>query len=340
MPHVPDRLPTTLASWPLAIAAALEAAGIDADDVLARCGVSRAELVAAPSGRVPTASMTRLWSAVLQVTGDPAFGLKVAGHAQPLHFHDLGLMLLACQRPLDAMLALVRYYRLISDSVHVQLLSQPGLLGLSIRALPQTPVHPMALDAFAAGQLRLMRLVAGEALSAVAVWLSRPAPAHVGPWSRAFGVLPRFGTRDTVLWYQRDQLEVARPGAGDLRMHQSESSVQAYLAGLDGGAADELVARVRQVLRAGLPAIGTLSEVARTIGVSTRSLRRRLDEGGPGFRALRQEILMEQARMLLRETPLPVGEVAARLGYRDAGSFSKAFSRHAGASPLRWRKLP
>lgn len=338
MPQPPATSPTTLASWALAIASALEAAGFEAGPILERSGLSLPRLAAAPEGRVPTVLMTRLWGNVLLATGEPAFGLKVAGHAQPLHFHDLGVMLLAGQRPLDALLALVRYYRLISDSVHVHLVSQPGLLGLSIRQLPQMAVHPMALDAFAASQLRLMRLVGGDAMRAVRVCLSRPAPAQGGPWRRAFGVLPEFDSRDTVLWYRRDQLEAPRPGAPDAWVRQSETGVQAYLAGLDGGAADELGARVRQVLRAGLPAISTLEEVARAMGVSARSLRRGLDQGGPGFRAVRLALVMELARSLLHGTRLPVGEIAARLGYRDAGSFSKAFRDHAGETPLRWRQ--
>src|SRR5690606_1136867 len=333
------KTPTTLASWPLAVARALDADGRDGAALLAMAGLSQPALEVSPGGRVPTALMTRLWALVQQQTGDPAFGLKVAGHAQPLHFRDLGIMMLACQRPLDVLLALVRYYRLISDSVHVQLVSQPGRLGLCIRELPQVPVHPMALDAFTAGQLRMMKLVGGDTLRAVAVSLSRPAPIQPAPWRKAFGVLPAFGAPETVLWYPRDLLEVPRLGGNEALVRQGESGVQAYLAGLDGAPGQDPVAQARQVLRAGLPAIGTLDELARAMGLGTRSLRRLLDQAGPGFRALKDEVLMEQACQWLHDTRLPVGEVAARLGFNDAGSFSKAFRRHTGTTPLRWRRL-
>jgi AraC-like DNA-binding protein len=46
---------------------------------------------------------------------------------------------------------------------------------------------------------------------------------------------------------------------------------------------------------------------------------------------------MVEARELLAETDLPVGEVARRVGIPDAGYFSRLFSRAHGGTPRQWR---
>ena len=47
---------------------------------------------------------------------------------------------------------------------------------------------------------------------------------------------------------------------------------------------------------------------------------------------------MEQARKLLRDSRLSVGEIAARVGYPDPFHFSKTFKNSEGVSPSRFRE--
>jgi AraC family transcriptional activator of pobA len=46
---------------------------------------------------------------------------------------------------------------------------------------------------------------------------------------------------------------------------------------------------------------------------------------------------MAQARRLLVETDLTVGEIASRVGYADPGYFTRLFRRMHGVTPLGWR---
>ena len=49
---------------------------------------------------------------------------------------------------------------------------------------------------------------------------------------------------------------------------------------------------------------------------------------------------MEKARNLLRDTSLPVGEIASAVGYRDQNYFSLTFRKFSGMSPLQFRASP
>lgn len=72
------------------------------------------------------------------------------------------------------------------------------------------------------------------------------------------------------------------------------------------------------------PSIG---DVAQHLGMSTRTLNRRLEETGSSFRELREYSLKNRAKQLLSQGRLSRGEISERLGYKDQASFSRAIRR-------------
>jgi AraC-like DNA-binding protein len=80
------------------------------------------------------------------------------------------------------------------------------------------------------------------------------------------------------------------------------------------------------------------SAVASRLGVSLRTLKRRLKDQGASLQGLRDEVRSEAARQLLEHTGKPAGEIAVILGYADASAFTRAFRRwHDGMTPTQWR---
>jgi len=85
----------------------------------------------------------------------------------------------------------------------------------------------------------------------------------------------------------------------------------------------------------GHPSIG---QAATHLGLSTRSLQRQLEHQGLTYSDLVEGTRQEIARGLLHDTSLSIAQVATMLGYRDPSSFSRAFARWAGCSPMQLRK--
>lgn len=82
----------------------------------------------------------------------------------------------------------------------------------------------------------------------------------------------------------------------------------------------------------------SLDDIAGRIATSRRQLQRVFRElGGTGFREELAAIRMERAADLLRG-PLPIGEVARRVGYRQSAQFAKAFRSHHGMVPSAYRE--
>jgi AraC family transcriptional regulator, regulatory protein of adaptative response / methylphosphotriester-DNA alkyltransferase methyltransferase len=84
----------------------------------------------------------------------------------------------------------------------------------------------------------------------------------------------------------------------------------------------------------------TLDELARRIASSRRQLQRAYAEvGATTFRNHLTSVRMETAAALLRRNGVTVREVASRVGYRQPAQFAKAFRRHHGMPPSRFRAV-
>ena len=75
------------------------------------------------------------------------------------------------------------------------------------------------------------------------------------------------------------------------------------------------------------------AELAAMLRISCRTLARGLEAEGCEYRALSTSIRHARATELLRDTNLPLTEVAHRLGYSDAANFSRAYRKLEGCSP-------
>lgn len=141
--------------------------------------------------------------------------------------------------------------------------------------------------------------------------------------------------RDTIT-LPRDLLDRPMPQANDHTAAMCEEQCRALLAerSTRGGVARTVRDRLLAVdgLAHGMAA------VAADLGMTTRTLRRRLAAEGTGFRALVDEVRQTLAEELLATRSLSVEQVAERLGYGDAAAFVRAFTRWTGVTPGRYAR--
>lgn len=102
---------------------------------------------------------------------------------------------------------------------------------------------------------------------------------------------------------------------------------------------DELMIDAQQWLHEHFAENLSFADVAHQLGMSQRTLNRRFKMAtgmSPG-RYL-QQLRLEQARELLRDSNLPVAEIALAVGYQDIGYFSTLFREHMAQSPTAYRQ--
>jgi transcriptional regulator GlxA family with amidase domain len=122
----------------------------------------------------------------------------------------------------------------------------------------------------------------------------------------------------------------------DARQAQAPFVVPAMLA-----SGNELIAKLTARIDAALPDLPTVTELARELCVSERTLARRVRAAtGRSTLDLFQSVRLNRARVLLENTRTPVDEVAAQVGYADATALRRLMRKMAGATPSQFRQMP
>jgi len=82
----------------------------------------------------------------------------------------------------------------------------------------------------------------------------------------------------------------------------------------------------------------TITEAAEVLGMSARTLQRRLAAENATYKGVVEQTRSERAGDLLDQTDAPIAEIAARLGYQSQANFTRAFKRWAGTPPSEFRR--
>jgi AraC-like DNA-binding protein len=160
------------------------------------------------------------------------------------------------------------------------------------------------------------------------------APEHAHRYTELFHAPVRFGCPEAAIVIPHAWLAVESPFADSTTYCGALASLGTSARRFHGDRL--LVARVERVL-ASRGARPGLRQVARLLGVSDRTLSRRLEGQGTHFQALVDTSLKSRAVALLQDENLTVAEVAYALGYEDAANFGRAFRRWFGMSPGKYR---
>ncbi|MBJ9754251.1 helix-turn-helix transcriptional regulator [Burkholderia cepacia] len=94
---------------------------------------------------------------------------------------------------------------------------------------------------------------------------------------------------------------------------------------------------LRTADEADVPTDTLMQHVCTRFAMSRWTLRRRLHREAVGFHALVAQARLGEARDLLLNTQLPIGEIGVRVGFRSTSAFTRFFTRELGAAPSRFR---
>jgi len=165
-----------------------------------------------------------------------------------------------------------------------------------------------------------------------------PPPAHARALEAALGAPCAFGQAQDALVFPAAWLDATSPLA-DPAMHAlSLGRCREQLRELSGRGVLEAGLR-HELFAAGGRSPGLATLAARR-NMSARTLIRRLRSAGTSYQRVLDEVRASLAAELLRDTSLPVAEVAHRLGFADPSNFGRAFRSWHGCSPGQFRRRP
>jgi len=328
--------PTSLASWTRALRKQLDALGLDSAALCKQAGLDP-QLMDDPNARYPLSSTSRLWALAVQVSGDPAIGLRVSRFVSPTTFHALGYALVASGSLREVFERIVRYHPVVSDALKLELSREGERYRFRLLQPPGSPAPALeAIDAFAAIYVRTCRNRLGRDYAPLAVYLRRPEPVDPTPWHTVFRAPLFFGAEEDRLEFAARDFDSHLDDANPELAEHNETVLKRTLAQLQPLTWER---KVRAAIEAQLPDGEPSAErIAQALHLSVRSLQRHLADEGCRFDALLNDCRQNLALQHLRDPQCSLAEVSHLLGFADTSSFNRAFKRWTGMTPGQFRE--
>lgn len=249
----------------------------------------------------------------------------------------LGLAMKTAPTVADLLKRLIRYVLVLSDTLDYELLDEPDGFTFALIGRPHhRPGAALANECALAAVVSMIRQATGSTISPRSVGFRHPQPADDTPHRDYFGCPVWFDAH--VDGVRLDAEQLSRPTL--LADDGLSTYLLAQLDDLKARAADRsLVAVVRGVvadtLADGQP---SKSDIARRLGMSERTLHRRLAEDGANFQTLVTEARRDAAESLLQSSGHSLADVAFLTGFGDQTAFTRAFKRWTGLTPAEYRR--
>ena len=309
--------------------ALLKDLGLEPGNVLRRAGLPEDLLLRGRQG-LTTEDYFRFWRALEAEAGDVTFPLRIVETLSAESFDPPLFAALCSANLMQAVQRLAKYKELVAPMSLDVNMGKAGDLTVTPRWLSVKTDVPDSLQlAEIAFYVRLVRLATREPVKALRVALPKlPSSAYARRYENFFGAPVRRGARPSISFSAVDALRpfltvnegMWRVFEPDLRRRLSELDATATTA-----------QRVRAVLLELLPGnAATIDKTAERMGVSKRTLQRRLECEGENFRALVNATRENLGRHYLENTTMSGGEIAFLLGFEDPNSFYRAFQDWTG----------
>lgn len=324
---------------------ALSERGISEQQLLDGSGVNPQEL-AQPGQRISESTLQQLWHHGMQLSGDPALGVKIGRVTDPQSFGLLGLVMLQAATVREALWLLQRFHALVyfAEPFAIERSSAAqAVLHLHRDPLAQPEQARPLVEFLIAALLRLSGFLAGgearggQYLRAVQFLHAAPAAAVREAYAETFRDCPiHYQAPDNAVHFDAALLAqpVAYADPQMLSLLKSRADTQLRALATEADLPSRVSACIRRRLLGRAPSI---SDIAADCHMSRASLQRHLAAANTGFRPLLDAVRYARAQELLRDTKDSTDTIAHLLGYADASAFVVAFRRWSGQTPGRWR---
>ncbi|MCH8541993.1 MAG: AraC family transcriptional regulator [Alcanivorax sp.] len=314
--------------------------GLRDADLLRGLGTSRVALCQ-PDSQVSMLTAYTATRRAVDAVGDQGLGLAYARAFRVTLMGSVGLLALSSPSVLSALDAVIRFIALRTPFLSARFEQNDERVAVHIRCEEKLGhgVTSFVMEVMLVGLAIILEQMCGRRMPGLMLYMACPEPAY---FRRYADELPAPVVFDAQSWSLEGDVAVfhSEPPLSNPAMEAAarEQCEQEYMQLY--GSRDGITGRIRDHLarcESGQPLPG-LEQFAGWLGVSPRTLKRRLQNEGASYRELVDAELYGRAQRLLSCERLSISQVGYQLGYHEAASFSRAFSRWAGVSPRDYRK--
>lgn len=314
----------------------METVGFDSQTCLRGTGILQSELESVDA-RMTLQQELAFYRNTLELTGDPLIGLKLGEPFVPQRYGLFGYALLSAATFRHA-LTLTENFGRLTFSFYTLKFGVSGKRAWFAFSEPP-PIEQALIDLYLDRDMSAARVdfseVLGEPFAIEEVHTTHDGHGRRDAYRDYFGCDVQFQADVGKFIFSSSILDEPLPQSDPESSRHFQQQCHMLIAKMtsQGSFVDD----VRMLVLARPGFFPDIEQVAEKLGMSTRTLRRRLKEEGSSYRALLDDIRYGLAREYLGRTGLGMEEITTLLGYTEPGNFSHAFRRWSGQSPSAWR---
>jgi len=314
------------------------ARGHDPEQLCRNAGVSL-DTLRDPNARIPFALAERIGMCAAELCNDPNIGLHLAQDVRNPQVFDAGILLMMASPTLGVSFErMERFQRFWADGERFARRPTPNGDGMCLRALKRDALgdyqrhsEECAMAEFILGARVLTELDVAPRI----VRFRHAVPADTSEHAALFRCPLEFDAEYAEIELDQAVLDLPLPHANETYRAIFQQQVERALARLP--AKSGIAAEVRAAAQAALSSGDcSLDGTARVLGISARTMQRKLRAEGTSFAELIDALRREMAAAYL-DKQVPVPEIAWLLGYAEPSAFHHAFKRWTGTTPEQLR---
>lgn len=313
-----------------------EGLGVDKDTCLQGTGIAGEALMDGEALITRDQEMRLIENLILALPDTPALGLKLGLQYNVSTFGIWGFALSTSRTLRDAAKMAIRYLSLSTAYCRLYVFEEGDRFGIGLdpSAVPRH-LRQFLLERDLATGANLVRELSLSGLAIGRAEFQGSPPDYAGFIADVLGVTPLYHSHRNAFMVSAEAADRPLPtfNARLVRMLDDQCRLQVEQRQTSG-----VSGLVRQQILGPCGLVATLDEVACALAMSSRSLRRKLEQENTSFRALVEEERRQTAMQMLSGSDMKLDELAVHLGYTDTASFTRAFRRWMGVSPGEYRK--
>ncbi|MEM7381275.1 MAG: AraC family transcriptional regulator ligand-binding domain-containing protein, partial [Bacteroidota bacterium] len=275
---------------------------------------------------------------ILDARLGPGFAIRVGQEMKIEDYGVLGLSWRTCSWAGEIFERSERYFKLLSntyvftvekkgDESHILLHREPHRRGLEL-----------SNEATLSATVVVLQAMTDTQIVPTQVTFKHDAPKDLSSYEGAFSCPVLFNQPKYSITYKTTDLET-RTAKADVSINRFLlERVEEKTRGLEVSTnkiASDVESLIKDALPSGIPSI---AQICTHIGMSNRTLTRRLSENGVTFRDLITRTQKRLSKDLLKNSNRSIAEIAFETGFSEQSAFNRAFKRWTGFSPTEFRK--
>ncbi|MGB1139915.1 MAG: AraC family transcriptional regulator [Halioglobus sp.] len=281
--------------------------------------------------RIRDADFDQLVANAVELTGDPALGLKLGLRLNLSAHAVLGQAFMTCRDLGEVIDLFLKYYHLLASRLQLGFEVNDEHCVLTMESEPGDLTPEFGYELLYGALVNTLRGLFNDPTMTMCLEFPYPEPAHGDIYREVFGDDLHFGTMRGRVIIPRSLMDKELPSSNPVLRRLYESECARLLEDLreDDSVAEQTLRLLRK-LEGQYP---HMPQLAQMLNLSPRTYRRRLDEEEQSFQKLLDQVRAEHATRYLQNTRLPLSSIAYMVGFSDTSNFRRAYTKWTGKSP-------